>query len=319
MKDLLLIHVWSVPSITIKRRLDGIEVDEDNELITVQENQNITDIYFREKILECQQPMVNFKLAEYFSSQFEIKFEDANFLTLLLSAPMSQLPAIMEDYNGFLSDEHDNGESGSEATTGEEGPTPVERSEDRRGDEDGIELGRSDEEERRDDQLDVASESTDRQAECESPSVFTHASTQYPQSLRELVPSHKSRTESVVRRANHFRMSDSLVARTPTQPRRTGGGFRHSLPIRTGNNHYGYDYRSSAGQETSAASFPGNHRHRNISDPFVGSAGGDISPPSSPVRSPARAGARPVPVREVRHREIGFQGEDFVLRPQSLI
>lgn len=212
-KDLSLIRVWSVPAITVTRRLDGIKGDEGSELITFKEHDNTTDIYFREEIQEYQRAMVNFKLAEHFSSQFEIKSEDANFLTLLLSAPIRELPAIMEyhmeNHNRFLSGDRDNGDSGSDsgesardATTEGEGLTPVEPGEECHNGEDGNEPDTSDKDESGDDQLEVASESTDRQAECENPSAFTSANTQCPQTLRELVPSHQSKTESVAQRQN---------------------------------------------------------------------------------------------------------------------
>jgi len=326
----LLIRVWSVPAITITRRLDGIEVDEDNELITFREKGNTTNIFFRKEIQDHQQPMINFELAQYFSGQFEIEFEDANFLALLLSAQIDKLPTIMESHmennNRSLPVECDNGESGSDSgesdsDDGESGskaiaegenPSPMEPSE-FHSDEDGSEPEESNKDESGDDQLDVASESTDRQGEFENPSVFTLASIQYPQTLQELVPSHQFKAESVVRRAERFQISDSIAEPTATQHPRARGGFRHSLPIRIRNNHYDHGHSSSASQEKSTASSPGNLRLRNTSNPIVGTASSNISPLPSPIRSLAQVGVESAPAKEVSYREIGFKGEIFVL------
>ncbi|KAK7428051.1 hypothetical protein QQZ08_005483 [Neonectria magnoliae] len=84
------------------RCLGSIIVEEDNELITVQEESTFTRIYFRQNIPQAKQPEVNYKLAEYFSKQYHVRAEDMNLFNLLLSAPLNDLDTILAMHNRFL-------------------------------------------------------------------------------------------------------------------------------------------------------------------------------------------------------------------------
>ncbi|RYP11238.1 hypothetical protein DL764_000194 [Monosporascus ibericus] len=119
LQEFSLLRVWSVPSITITRYLDDVEATNDNEVITIKENEAATDIYFREGIEESDQPTVNFELLEYFISEFQIDVEDTNIVNLLMSAPISRLPGIMEKYDISLPEDSDDEGADDEGTDDE--------------------------------------------------------------------------------------------------------------------------------------------------------------------------------------------------------
>ncbi|RYP37876.1 hypothetical protein DL767_002748 [Monosporascus sp. MG133] len=310
MQDLSVLQVWSVPSITITRCLDDVEVTNDNEVIMIKKNEQTTDIYFREGIQESDQPAVNFELLEYFISEFDINVENTNLVNLLMSAPISRLPGIMDKHDISLPEDSDDEGTDGEGTDGEgidsedDDATAVDRIEEPSNGELNVKLGENDEDGAGSDKLLVASNATDSDVESESFSSFPPPPPHHSQSLRELIPSHQSRTQSIVRKASHFRMADSLVAITPIQHYQSEGVFRLSLPIRTRNIHDGGGGRPSPAGPTSTATFRGSFSAGYNSE-FSGSH-------SSGYQAPPRARDAPVPTSDIRRREIGFLGELFV-------
>ncbi|RYO93890.1 hypothetical protein DL762_000845 [Monosporascus cannonballus] len=289
----------------ISQCLGDVKVTNDNEVIMIKETEEITDIYLREGIQESDQSAVNFELLKHFISEFEIDGEDANLANHLMSAPISRIPEIMEKHDIFSPEDPDDEGTDSEGTDSEDDDTTaVDRTDEPSDDELNIELGEDDEDEGGYERLKVASKATDSDVESESFSTFAPTHPHRPQSLRELIPSHQSRAESIVRKASHFRMSDSLVAITPIQHHRPEGAFRQSLLIRTRSAHDGGEGGSSPGWLTSTATSRGNLSDRYNSEFFDSDSSGYQASP--------RARDGPVPASEIRRREIGFLGELFV-------
>jgi hypothetical protein len=117
-----MLQAWSVPSVVIKRRLekhkrgidlprtapkdgDLIHARDENELVTVLEDKELINVYFREAIPESKHPQVFFKLAEFFSRMLSLRAEDKSIVNVLLSAPKEDLAGIMAENNRFLPDE----------------------------------------------------------------------------------------------------------------------------------------------------------------------------------------------------------------------
>ncbi|RYP69608.1 hypothetical protein DL770_008214 [Monosporascus sp. CRB-9-2] len=297
MQDFSLLRVWSVPSIMVTWCLDDVEVTNDNEVILIEEKEETTDIYFREGFQESDQPAVNFELLEYFISTFAIDVEDTNLVNLLMSAPISRLPGIMEKHDISLpEDSDDDGTDSEEIDSEDDNATAVDRTEEPSNGELNVELSENDKDEGSCGKPLVASSARDSDVESEIFSSFAPTRPHRPQSLRELIPSHQSSTESIIRQASHFRMADSLVATTSIQQYELDGVFRQSLPIRTRSIHDGGGGRSSPGQPTATATSRGSFSD-GYNLEFCGNHSSDYQ--ASPgVRD------RPVPVYELFERQI---------------
>ncbi|KXX82783.1 hypothetical protein MMYC01_200766 [Madurella mycetomatis] len=92
--------------------LSDIDVVVDDELITIQEQYGNINIYLRENMQESDRSAVNFVLIEYFQKELKIHGKNTNLANLLMSAPLSQLPKILEKNNisvpeGMMEDEAD--------------------------------------------------------------------------------------------------------------------------------------------------------------------------------------------------------------------
>jgi len=143
----------------------------------------------------------------------------------------------------------------------------------------------------------------------------------YPRTLRELIPSHQTRVENVIRRAANYQLSNSLVADAHDQSTPEGGGeaSRHCEDTAT------------AAYSQSPGGYSSSQRPSPSSTRFHSGSGGTstrneprvrayISPLSSPLPSPSpspgrsqlRGTIQPRPVQDIRFREIGFLGESFV-------
>jgi hypothetical protein len=318
--------------------LDDIETTEDDELVTFRETQEVTNIYFREEISDSDQFMARWKLARYFSGKLQIDANDHLLLDFALSAPISQLASFMESQNRFPADEHDDEETRGRAIAVEAEAVLPEQSESNYGSEDEYELGGSDNEYQdtysdsevstgmrygtADRQVAVPSVSTDsmrRPVPRSNSSTMAPRSSQYPQSLQELIPSHRMMTASVIQSASNFQISDSVVARAPTQPRGEHSGLRLSLPIRTRNIHDDSGQGPSADQVPSVLSQREPNGHGNVPYAFRSAAGSAIQPRQRFGQLLAEVRTRNQPVTELRYREIGFLGEAFVLRLPSCI
>ncbi|RYP88497.1 hypothetical protein DL769_000264 [Monosporascus sp. CRB-8-3] len=287
MQDILLLRVWSVPSITITRCLGDVEVTNDNEVITIKDKEDTTDIYFREGIQESDQPAVKFELSKHFIREFDIDVKDTNLVNYVMDAPISQLPGIMEKHDISLpEDSDDEGTDGEGFDSEDDDATVVDRTEEPSNGELNIELGGNDKSEGRYEKLQVTSKATDSDVESESFSSFAPTGSPSPQSFRELIPTHQSRAQSIVRKASRFRMSDSLVAITPIQHYESEGVSHQSLPIRTRNIHDGGGGGSSPGRPTSTATSRGG-----LSDGYNSEFSDSHS---SGYQAPPRARDRPV-------------------------
>lgn len=315
--DLLIPQVWSVPFISMTRRLDIVEVSNDEQLITIKEDEGAINIYIREEISPFDQPRINFELLEYFSSLFKIDAKHTNLVNYLMGAPISELPAIMERYDLTIPEDSDNGSSDDQSSDGEHNATTAAHRTAAQGGADlGIEPspdsvggGHFRELERRFRNLQISSEADDQDAALVTPPRSPHL-----QPLQELIPSHLERTESIVQRASHFQMSESLVAMPPIHNPQSDVASSQSLPTRTRDNPSGGGGLASPGRPIPGVSVHETFTVRHtteVSRSHLRSY--EVAP--SPYQVPRRSQDGSLPMRDVRYREIGFLGELFVNPP----
>ncbi|KAI7769473.1 hypothetical protein LZL87_011357 [Fusarium oxysporum] len=114
------LQMWSVSSILTKSRLGDIEISDEDELITIRDDGEVTNIYIREDIAMAKQFQVDLELLEHFSSLLDLDAEHTKLVTLLLKEPIVQLSGILERYNIEVPDNLDNGDTGNQESDGED-------------------------------------------------------------------------------------------------------------------------------------------------------------------------------------------------------
>lgn len=189
-------RVWSVPSISIKRRLGTIEVSNDDKLTTIKEDGGATNIYIREAISD--QPRVIYELLEYFKSLFEIDAKHHNLVNCLMSTSLLELPEIMERFDLALPEDSDDESTDDQSSDDEDehdattaAPRLVDLSiEPTAGSRD---EGRFSDLERQFGDLGISPEAEDNDADFVEPPNSSHR-----QPLQELIPSHQARTERIL-------------------------------------------------------------------------------------------------------------------------
>lgn len=204
-QDPIPLCVWSVPSLVVVRRLGAIVVEEDNELITFQEESTLTNMYFRANIPQAKQAEVNYKLTEFFFKQYNVKSDDMNLFNLLLGAPRDELDRIMATHNRFLPDRENINDQGA---FGFRNPDRMD-----------VIVIEDDASEQRDDELSIITReqanTLGQPARIPAPNPFTPLvpSIQVQYSLRELIPSFQLRAQSIARSAGNFRISRRPITR----------------------------------------------------------------------------------------------------------
>lgn len=305
---LLMPQVFSVSFITITRCLDDVEVTNDDQLITIEEDGEATNIYIRGDICTSDQPSVNFELLQHFSSLFKIDAKHANLVNLLMSAPIPKLSEIMEQHDLLLPEDSVNENAVDDDRDNEPNAMTMvcrtatqsvtnrsfEPTQHSRGG------GRVTDLERRFGNLELSSEADDHDAAFEASSSSPNLL-----SLHELIPSHQERIERVSQRASHFRVSDSFVAEAPIRSLRPEGISHQSLPTPTGDNH--------SGGEGLHEDF--TERHTTV---FSRSYLRSHEPPPPLSQAPRGSNDGDEAMKNIRYREIGFLGELFVTYPRCL-
>lgn len=305
-------NAWSVPSLTLVRKLYDVVVEEDDELVTIREEGDKINIYFRE-VPPRKQTRVNFKLQGFFSAYFAIRAEDLPLVSLLLSEPIDELSEILESHDIFAPDKLDGGLSNAQTLATTDNSGPIERRENLISNEDATESNGSSSGEGEE------QDATDSDGEGGSILASMSNLSLYPRTLRELIPSHQTRVENVIRRAGNYQLSNSFVADAHNRSTPEGGGEASGPSENT----------ATAAYSQSSRRHSSNQRPSPSSTLFHSGSGGTsarngprvrahISPPSSPSPSPGRSQLRgtiqPRPVQDIRFREIGFLGESFVCR-----
>lgn len=248
--------MWSVDSIVKVSRLGSIKVERNDALVTFDEKSDSTDVYFRTVVPEQKREEATFTLADFFSRRYNVVFEDNNLLNHLLRAPVDGLADIMLNNNRFLPEErHHHQESTEDCELVE---------------------------------MDVDSADVSEKQESEHihrpsnpPSTPTHYS------LRELVPSIDSRSQTVVRSAWNFRISKRFNQVGAAQVRARKERLQPSL----------------FAMKSSISTMPATPIQEGFQDSTVFTRERPGSPPELTVRSTAH---------QVRTREIGSLGELFV-------
>jgi hypothetical protein len=306
MLNVLAIRVWSVPSITVTLSLHDVEVTIDDELVTVEESTDNTDIYLREGIRQkSRQAEAMHELVEYFKEtmEFDEKFE--SLVNLLMIAPFDSLPGILDKHDiplpeGF----HDDSDAGSSEKTDNLGDSETLAEEDETDSEgpaasrdssgDDVSVRESSP------RTSVSARGTNREAKRRDRSSGTHPAARGddPIPLRELIPSHQSRSKSIIQSASEFRLSDAEAA-VPIQPQAESRAtpLRFSLPIRT--RTAGIDANES--ESSSAFGMSATRVFPRLSYPT-----------SRRESSGQTHSLRVEDTHEIRARGIGFLGELFV-------
>lgn len=81
-----------------------MSIEEDNNLITLQEDADTINIYLRATIPPSKLHAVKFELAKFFTKLYDVKSEDAHVLNQFLDAPLEDLQGILNENNRFLPD-----------------------------------------------------------------------------------------------------------------------------------------------------------------------------------------------------------------------
>ncbi|KAM6516418.1 hypothetical protein FALCPG4_014601 [Fusarium falciforme] len=198
------LRVWSVPSVVITRSLGSITVEEDNEFATIQETTDYTEIYLRAVTPPSKQAEVNYKLAEFFSKQHDVKPQDINLFNLLLTAPLDELNTIMAKHNRYPPDARSISSLSLSAGT--------------------------------DPDIMVLDEPSGQFIALGQPAPVSEQNLstfseqiQAQYSLRELIPSFQSRLQSVARSARNYRISKRPIKRGFTEARTRNERHLHSL------------------------------------------------------------------------------------------
>ncbi|KPM41940.1 hypothetical protein AK830_g4632 [Neonectria ditissima] len=305
------LRVWSVPSLVVVRRIGLVVVEEDNELITFQEDSALTNIYLRLEIPLWKEAEVNYRLAEFFSKQYNVKSEDLNFFNFLLGAPVGNLGSMLAGRNRSQPEERrtndprssnrrdldqatnmvDLSETAKAVSLG--APTPV------------IDLDEMDvivieDDDARVQRHDEAQSVTREEAtHLQQPTrisplnpVTVSPGAQVQYSLRELIPSFRLRAQSVARSAQNFRISKYPITRGSVQARVRNERFAQQAAV-----------------PRAPVPVPPPPAAGGWSA-FFSEAGSSLE---SPIEIPDLTATSTV--QQVRNREIGFLGEAFVLQP----
>lgn len=289
--------------------IGDVEVTVDDKLVTIDDSEDTIDIYLREGIDQAHRPLVTFEYVEYFKKKMKFNEDVTSLINLLMSAPIESLSRILQEHDIVVppaSDENDENSSSDDADSSDNDQTLVDKEAatsnddcDSRFDNHAGSLGGQ--HRRRAASAPADSDTEQGSRSSSAPMRRNHHSTP----LRELIPSHQSRTESIIQRASAFRISDAATA--PIQYHSESRAMaQFSLPIRT--RILDNPIVETAGQ---------------VEIPFVaathGITGGaeargyHTSSTSRRRRSfRTRATQRPDDTTEMRTREIGFLGELFV-------
>lgn len=203
--------------------LDNVEVTIDDELVTIEQSTDNIDIYLREGINESRRTEVAYELVEHFgkTTGFDEKF--TALINLLMVAPINSLPRILDKHNIPLPEgSHANSDVGSREETPDSEDDKALAEEDNihsDGSVDGHD-SRVDESSGSEDSNSAAIEvtptesgtGTDAEQRRLSSSIARAARRNHTAPLRELIPSHQIRSESIIRRASNFRLSDAEAA-----------------------------------------------------------------------------------------------------------
>ncbi len=292
------IQVWSVPSITITRRLGLVQVEEDNQTIMFREGANMTEIYVREQLSAAELPNRTFKLAQFFSGRFDIGPANMNLLSLLISSPLETLSSVLAEHDIFLSNERSGSEQNNEVASVVQDLAAMHLG----GRETGEYHRTTDEE--RDGYTGESRHPHTTSRENRLSVIQTTGSTARerlpPPSLVELIPSLQSRTQTIIHHAREISNSSILVARLPMQSPGTSGEPLKPQLMRTS--------RDANVQATVATARFISPTRGSTSQPSVWADGGHITPPVSSHSTLARTS----PTHEVRNRQIGQLGERHV-------
>ena len=287
-----------MPSIKLVRRLDLIEVSNDDEVITIEESEEVTKIFLRESTTMSGQSGITFELVEYFLTALDIDRKDANILNHLLGAPESELPDILERYDIPLPEDTEDDEN-IESSDSEHDDVDVLYEGMERGmarlkvtAETGPTLGAGS------GNLVIGSYTTDDNTKRMGSTLGTNGHRPCTPPLRELIPSHHSRTESIKERSHEFVFSESLVARSSTRYSRSNDALYQQPPRKSEDSHHNNGGTLSPGyQNLVTVTGKSPSRSRNSSFSPIQHKGGSVE--------------------DVRHRETGFFGELFVIHPAS--
>ena len=213
--DALHFKVWGAPSIHTVRRIADVTVETDDELLAFDETGDEIRITLREDA-SPQQPKVAFELTHYFAEKAKVCLDLRDLAMLFMSTSVDELPSIAERLDVRVPEEE-----------GEEDDDDGDGS-----DSESTSCGRSLEQSSQSDGEDgtISHESTDRLSNCNeerralsadkaldsrhsSLSISSYGG--QGRLLRELIPSHQRRSETVIQRAKNFRLADSLVVEPP--------------------------------------------------------------------------------------------------------
>lgn len=298
--------------------LDDVEVTIDDELVTVEDStDDSTDdinIYLREGIDQSRRTEVTYELVKYFKERIGFDEKSTALINLLMGAPINSLPGILDKHNVPLP------EGSSEETPDPEDYTALDgegniHSDDSDDSHDSSGDDISGREESPSDGTDFtpteSGTGTDSERRRRSSCTTPAARPNHPTPLRDLIPSHQSRSEGVIRRASNFRLSDAEAA-APIQhhSESRAAPLRFSLPIRartTGNHADGNENPSPPGVPATGGSY-----HRSLE---AGDGGAYSSSTSRRESSGATPGGRADDTGEIRARGIGYLGELFVNAP----
>ena len=280
--------IWSVPSLRVTRRLssglhDITVQDNDEESVTIETDDDTTNIYIREDISPSE-ATINFKLVEYFSRQFEIDSDDISLVHLVMNSAVSSLPGLLEKYDRYIpggADDDDSDVDDSDSDT---------RS------------ATSDEDNDGDRPEATNTETADDNFHSSVPIRLRNTPL-----LRDLVPSHQAITETIRQKAQEFRISESLVVEIPASLESASSTTTTvSLPTRSRKVSPKINRTLQVASSSIAMSHGGNHSKQLI------------TVDENPAPSIRRTQSPPGPVDEhwsvadIRLREIGYRGELFV-------
>lgn len=304
--------------------LDDIEVNIDDELVTIQESTDDIDIYLREGIHESRRTEVAYELVKHFEETIGFDEKSAVLVNLLMTAPINNLPGILDKHNIPLpEDSHDNSDVSSREETPdpEDDMAPAEEDNIQSDGSDGSHDSRVNDFSGREDSSSAATEftptesvtGTDTERRRRSSSIAHAARRNHPAPLQELIPSHQSRSECIIQRASNFRLSDAeAVSPIQHHSEPEAAPLSVSLPIRTRTTG------NSAGENESSSppgmSATGKSYSRSLG---VGGRGGGGYSSSTSRRElfAATYGGRADGTSETRARAIGYFGELFVNNP----
>ncbi|KAH7205910.1 hypothetical protein DER44DRAFT_809824 [Fusarium oxysporum] len=306
------LQMWSVSSILTKSRLGDIEISNEDRLITIRDDGEVTNIYIREHIVMAEQFKVDLELLEYFTSLLDVDAEHTKLVTLLLKEPIVQLSGILERYNIEVPDNLDNGDTGNQESDGEDQESNSEDQESNYEDKamtiihptTDYSVNDSDREEMMESGneswlIDLAREFGNLRispAAGGNDETFTTPESS-PRLIQrhEVTPSHNSRSQRIVQGPSVFHADETPVAKTPRSTAQFGAILDYRLLTQTAEDP------SSGGD----LSLP---RYSPIETPFYQSILSSNGP--RPAQNSPRAFESP----SNRYREIGFLGERFVYR-----